>query len=260
MHHNSTALNHHIKQLNSNNSLKEFHSIIEFALYKGSSIDSNLFSPLLHSKHPFYKGKSTEEITNCKGYIFSLFEKIGTDNNSLPYIIEALEISSSPFLVAAAAKSIRGLERSIPQLAHVLIEGFYSIQGIDQEVSFKTDFKEEIAQTTAINEILVTLKWFGKDIVYLLPELKVIEKEFASILEQKNMYILKDTIQYLENVNQPSIDYSELSLEECYDNNSYSFLNKTLIKKSDKSFTKNLFGKFSFNQYFSFFNKSLRLD
>lgn len=254
MQQNSTALYQHINKLNQHHSLTDFNNILEFALYKGSSINSNAFCPLLQSDHAFYIGKSLEDIRYCKASIFDLFEKIGTDRQSLPYIIEALEISSTPLLVAAAAKGIRGLQHSMPQLAHILIEGFYAIHAVDEEMVFEKDG----TKTTAVSEILKTIKWFGKDAAYVLPELKIILREFNSSLTQKHEALLLENIQFLENISTPQVDYSKLSLEECY--NTYSHLNKTMIKKKEKSFAKNIFRNFSTSSYFSFFQKSLKLD
>lgn len=259
MYQNSKILCQHINKLNSNNSLNDFYTIVDFALYKGKSIDPNLFNPLLNSKHPFYLGKSSEDISTCKGHLFSMFEKVGTDKKAVPFLVEALEISSSPFLVAAAAKGIRGLSQSIPQLARILIEGFYSIQSADQKINLG-DSSIEDNNTTAVKEILLTLKWFGKDVVYLLPELRIIKKEFSSHLNEENISLLQNTIQFLENVNEPTIDYSKLSLEECYNSNNYATINKTMVKKSNNSKKKSLLSAFSLNNYFSFFNKSLKLD
>lgn len=63
---------------------------------------------LLPEQHPLYSGRSTNETTRIRGFILAAFEQRGLPDEALPYALEELESGHDAYLVAAAARALRG--------------------------------------------------------------------------------------------------------------------------------------------------------
>src|SRR5262245_45026367 len=56
-----------------------------------------------------YEGRGTNQVIRMRGYILAAFERAGLPEAALPYVLEELESGHSAYLIAAAAKAVRGL-------------------------------------------------------------------------------------------------------------------------------------------------------
>ncbi len=129
---------------------------------------------LLSERHPVYRERSSGEAIRMRGYAMAAFECTGLPNRALPYILEVLESDFHPYLVAAAARSLRGMERPHPQIPPFLIKAIYNIWQGDNPVSFDS-FRVEWPleeYSTALTEIFETLCYFGNYAQNILPELE----------------------------------------------------------------------------------------
>jgi protein SCO1 len=117
--------------------------------------------PLLHQSHPVYDGRGANAVVRVRGYLLASFEEAGLPDGALPHVLEALENSQQPYLVAAAAKAVRGCPHPSAELAHFLLEGIRNIQYRDDELTFRSYRASLERETTAIAELLASLARLG---------------------------------------------------------------------------------------------------
>lgn len=130
--------------------------------------------PLLSEQHPVYRDRSAGEVIRMRGYTIAALELTGLPDHAVPYILEVLESGFHPYLVAAAARSLRGMERPHPQIAPFLIKAIYNIWQGDNPVSFDSYRVEWPLEkySTALAEIFETLSYFGSYAQKILPDLE----------------------------------------------------------------------------------------
>lgn len=206
-----------INQLNSKSTAQDFVAIIDELKANFELNNAKNALSILSEQHPFYKGKSTHHMILYRGYAMEAFMHSGLPDKALPYLLEELETSFYPYMVAAAARAMRGMEQSMPQLAPFLIKGYYNIWKGDEVMDF-SQFRNEAAFdpaniTSATKEIFLTIKWLGNDAIYILPELQHIESHQAKYFEVDVQETLIETIQHLENLEQPVDDCCNLPME-----------------------------------------------
>lgn len=100
----------------------------------GSASSSDLLS-LLPEQHPLYAERSTSEITRIRGFALAAFERTGLPDDALPYVLEELESGRDPYLVAAAARALRG-RRPDPAFVAFLRKAETNIRAIDAPTTF----------------------------------------------------------------------------------------------------------------------------
>ena len=123
----------------------------------------NSLLSLLPERIPLYVNRSTNETIRIRGYTLAAFEQTGLPEAALPYVLEELESGRDAYLVAAAAKAVRGLEKPTNQLIPFLLKAVRNIKGADDSVSFQSyrPVWPVISHTTALEEIFKTFGWLG---------------------------------------------------------------------------------------------------
>lgn len=91
--------------------------------------------PLLPEQHALYTGRSTNETSRIRGFILAAFERVGLPGEALPYALEELESGHDAYLVAAAARALRGTKPD-PAYAAFLRKAQRNIEAIDAPVAF----------------------------------------------------------------------------------------------------------------------------
>ena len=130
--------------------------------------------PLLHQGHPVYDGRGANAVARIRGYLLASFEQAGLPDGALPHVLEALENSQKPYLVAAAAKAVHGCPHPSPELAHYLLDGIRNVQYCDDELTFRSYRASLDRETTAIAELLGSLAWLGPQAAAALDALETI--------------------------------------------------------------------------------------
>lgn len=134
-----------------------------------------------------YKNRSTNEIIRIRGYTLAAFEKVGLPETALPYVLEELESGQKAYMVAGAAKALRGLDKTDSQLISFLLKAVQNIKLIDDTITFET-YKPEWPLnngTTALKEIFQTLAWLGFHAKSALSDLEILsENENFSTMTQ----------------------------------------------------------------------------
>lgn len=128
---------------------------------------------------PFYAGRSTNETIRLRGYILAAFERVGLPDAALPYVLEELESGLDAFLVAAAAKALRGFERPTDEVIPFLFKAVANIKSRDDALTFETYRPQwPIARyTTALEEIFRTFGWLGASAQRALPDLEALHAD-----------------------------------------------------------------------------------
>jgi protein SCO1/2 len=134
---------------------------------------------LLPEQSPLYAGRGTNATTRIRGYILAAFERVGLPDAALPYVLEELESGRDAYLVAAAAKALRGLERPTSSVVVFLLKAVANIQYRDDAVSFDC-YRPQWpmpSHTTAMEEIIKTCAWLGTLARPALPALHALSQD-----------------------------------------------------------------------------------
>ena len=137
--------------------------------------------PLLPQNSSIYTGRGSNQVTRLRGYILASFEVIGLPEPGLIYVLEELENSQRPYLVAAAAKALRGYAFPSSKLVQFLMTSIINVQHHDDALSFdsyKTTWPLT-KHTTALDEVLSTIKWLGAHAKSAIPDLKSMRENSA---------------------------------------------------------------------------------
>lgn len=118
---------------------------------------------LLAEQSPIYAGRSTGESERLRGYLLASFEATGLPDSAMSFVVEELESGLNPYVVAAAAKALRGAGDLPDGFVPRLLAAIDRIRGSDDEVNFDFSAKpaSEDASGTALMELFHTLAWLG---------------------------------------------------------------------------------------------------
>jgi protein SCO1/2 len=108
----------------------------------------------LKEQHPSYHTLSANEVARQRGRLFAAFERDGLPAPAVPYLLDALINGRQAYLVAGAARGLRGAARPEAATAPYLVEALQQIRFMDDSVSLDDEAPE---RTTAVAEIIATL-------------------------------------------------------------------------------------------------------
>jgi cytochrome oxidase Cu insertion factor (SCO1/SenC/PrrC family) len=136
--------------------------------------------PLLSVSHEVFRGRFASSSVRMRAYAMAACHDIGLPDQAVPYVVEILETSFHPNLVAAAARAVRGMAAPDARLADYLIRSIYNIWQNDQPVTFEAyDVKWPLERfSTALLEVLDTLAWLGARAHHVIPELETMSSAF----------------------------------------------------------------------------------
>ena len=155
---------------------------------------------LLSERNPIYRNRSTNEIFRIRGYVMASLERTGLPDGALPYVLGELESTFHPYMVAAAARALRGMKPPSPQVAPYLIKAIYNVWQGDKPVSFAAYHVEWPAKdyTTALTEIFETFTYLGSAARDTLPDLKHLRQFFAAYLAEDTLAHLGEAVAAIE--------------------------------------------------------------
>jgi protein SCO1 len=136
----------------------------------------DLLVALLPERLPLYEGRSANETIRMRGYILASFEQAGLPDEAFPFVCEELESGRDAYLVAAAAKAVRGMQRPSSEVAPFLVKAIDNIKYVDDAVTFE-QYRPQwplTSYTTALAEIFRTLGWLGEHATPVLPDLEAL--------------------------------------------------------------------------------------
>lgn len=131
---------------------------------------------LLPEQLSLYKGRGTKATIRIRGYILAGFEEVGLPDGAMPYVLEELESGRDAYLVAGAARALRGLAVPMRQIIPFLLTAVENIKYVDDALNFETYRPHWPVEnyTTALTEIFRTFAWMGADGKPALSDLKAL--------------------------------------------------------------------------------------
>ncbi|HEX8875000.1 MAG TPA: SCO family protein [Nitrosospira sp.] len=160
---------------------------------KSDPVRSTLLVDLLREDNPIYDQRGTAAITRMRGWVLLAFERLGLPGAALIFVLEELDNGRDAYLVAAAARSLRSCANPGPAMAAFLMRALANIQFHDDRVSLdryggyaisplyrgETAAKENTGATTAVDELLATLRWLGSDARDAVPAMEALLADSA---------------------------------------------------------------------------------
>ncbi len=137
--------------------------IAEVNRLRASPDQRDALAALLAEQSPLYAGRSTGDAERLRSYLLASFESMGLPASAMPFVIEELESGLNPYVVAAAAKALRGARDFPDSVAALLIAAIDRIRSSDDAVDFdfRADRGAADAPVTALMELFRTLAWLG---------------------------------------------------------------------------------------------------
>ncbi len=146
----------------------------------------NLLVQLLPEQISLYEGRSANETIRMRGYILAAFEQAGLSDAALPYVLDELENGRDAYLVAGAAKALRGLDTPTSRVLPFLLKAVENIKYVDDVLTFEC-YKPRWPiknYTTALREIFRTFGWLGAYAKSALPNLEALYEERSDEFSQ----------------------------------------------------------------------------
>lgn len=158
----------------------------------------NELLPLLREGHALYKGRGTQECIRLRGYILAAFEVTGLPPAALIFALEDLYNTRSAYLIAGAAKAIRGMAQPHPEVVSYLLEAVVNIRNMDDAVTFDTykPIWPVSNSTTGLCEVFKTFAWLGAYAKEAIPQLKKYAE--SSVFQHKVLVEIKQAIEAIE--------------------------------------------------------------
>ena len=139
-----------------------------------------------------------------RGWVLASFERAALPDAAIPFVLEELESGIEAYLLAAAARAVRGLPRPEPAFAPYLIGAIRNIQGHDDLVTFATygAYARPGQGKTATGELVTTLTWLGSAAHAARSVLAALIKD-AYALSRAERRALEDQLCALDVLNEP---------------------------------------------------------
>lgn len=117
----------------------------------------------LPQQHAIYRGKSTNAVKRERAQLFAAFRHTGLPESALPYVLEVLETEPHAYLVAGAARALRGWAEPRSWVVPYLLRAFQNVKCTDDTVLFDAWEPTDAPgiSTTALQELCQTFRWFG---------------------------------------------------------------------------------------------------
>lgn len=175
---------------------------------KGSPDQRDSLLELLPEQNPLYEGRGTNQTIRIRGYILAAFEQVGLTEGAVPYVLDELENGHDAYLVAGAAKGLRGLQNPSGAVIPFLFKAIKNIRQMDDALTFER-YKPDwplTNPTSALKEIFQSFKWLGSNAQSALPDLERLLQDRRGFSETIREDIRKtiDAIRTSEPVSTPA--------------------------------------------------------
>lgn len=174
---------------------------------------------LLAERHPLYGGRGANAAVRLRGYILAAFESTGLPDAALPYVLGELESSRDAYVVAGAAKALRGLGVAPDAVTRYLLKAVENVTYVDDVVTFdsyRPDWPLPDA-TTALAEIFRTLSWAGTAAASALPKLDRMRLDTNTFSEATRAVIAEAIDNIRGETHESEAAYSSAGCECCTD-------------------------------------------
>ncbi len=182
-------------------------------------LPKNLLVDLLSERHPVYIDRPTYQMNRIRGYAIASFSNLGLPDSALPFVLDELQNGKHPYLVAAAARGLRGASEPGSQYVNFLLQALNNIRYHDDSMNldvFKPSWPLE-HPTTAKREIFLTFQWLRGYAKAAIPELRSFLNNYY-VFDSDTKQEIQNTIDSIESDNR-KLDLSCCELENKEKNN-----------------------------------------
>jgi cytochrome oxidase Cu insertion factor (SCO1/SenC/PrrC family) len=160
---------------------------------------------LLPEQSPIYDGRATGDAERLRGYVLASFEQTGLPKSAMVYVIEELESGHNPYVIAAAAKAVRGAASVPERIVPLLLQAIERIRQADDLVCFDRAFGSGNGATppTALMELFRTLAWLGPRARIASPALKAMLDPHPPVFDEAVRAEVENAIAAVSDANQP---------------------------------------------------------
>lgn len=134
---------------------------------------------LLCERASVYRGRGANQTARLRGYILAACGRVGLHETALPIVLEELESGCEAYVVAAAARALRGYHSNEARFANILLRAIRNIRYDDDCFTFDTYQPRWPLErsTTAMEEVFKTMTWLGPNAGNTVSELKRLTTE-----------------------------------------------------------------------------------
>jgi protein SCO1/2 len=184
---------------------------------KTSPVLCERLTDLLHEDHPIYDQRGAAAITRMRGWVLLALGK-RLSERALPFFFEELDNGRDAYLVAAAARVLRTGAQPAAAIAPFLMRALANIQFHDDFVSldryggYASSPGSTAEFTTAVDELVATLRWLGSHAKPALPAIETLLADNAkgggalSKTQLGELRIILASARASETVPEPSLD------------------------------------------------------
>jgi protein SCO1/2 len=168
---------------------------------------------LLREDHPVYEQRGTAATIRMRGWVLLAFQHLGLPGPALIYVLEELDNGRDAYLIAAAAHALRGSTTASPAMAGFLVRAITNVRDHDDIVCLRNygAYSVDEPGTTAVREILESLRWLGPNARGVLTELQALRANRSGQFSALMLEELKSTIDVIRSSAPPS----ELQENDC---------------------------------------------
>jgi protein SCO1/2 len=161
---------------------------------------------LLNEDHPVYGQRGTAAIIRMRGWVLLASQHLGLPRPALIYVLEELDNGRDAYLIAAAARVLRSSAGPNPEMARFLVRAITNVRDHDDIVCLRNYGGYSVAEpgTTAVQEILESLRWLGPNGHGVLPELETLRENSSGQFSTLMLGELKRTIEVIRSSAPPA--------------------------------------------------------
>jgi len=140
---------------------------------RNSELPRNLLTEFLSERHAIYDERPNYQMNRIKGYALASFAEVGLPDSAINFVLDELQNGRNAYMVAAAARGLRGAKRPKAEYAGFLIKAVHNLRYHDDSVDL-TEFKPTWPlrnPSCGKLEVFLTLKWLKGYAKAALPEL-----------------------------------------------------------------------------------------
>jgi protein SCO1/2 len=143
---------------------------------------------LLEETHPIYNERGTAATVRMRGWVLIALARLGLPEQGLPFVLEELDTGHDAYLVAAAARALRSRQPDA-SFAPYVVRAITNVRPHDDLVSFESygAYLAETQGSTAVSELLTTLRWIGS-------ARRDVAEELALMIDERRRGELSDAL------------------------------------------------------------------
>lgn len=162
-------------------------------------LPKKLLAELLSERHPVYEERPSYQMNRIRGYVMASFKEAGLSDSSFNFLLEELQNGRTAYMVAAAARGLRGAKRPSSQFVGYLFQALQNMRYHDDSLDLSV-FKPTWPlknPSSARKEVFLTFQWLKGYAKGALPELKALLRNNVDFDSQMRV-VIQETIEVIE--------------------------------------------------------------